>query len=255
MKKTALAAFLVAMTPVAAQADLLFTVGAKANSWTAEPSGQVDDGLSADSETNGLGLDSDSGTNLTVFFEHPVPVVPNLRIRQTNLELDGSGTIVTEEFNGIQYTGEVDSSMDLSHTDATLYWGLPLPVPYVDINLGLTARMFGGDVIVDGATVSGNRREEVELDFTLPMGFVEAQVGTPFGIYAAAEINAIGYDGNSLTDTVLTLGYDLPVPVVDLGLEVGHRALSMKTNKDTTDIETDFDVSGIFYGASFAVGF
>ena len=40
-----------------------------------------------------------------------------------------------------------------------------------------------------------------------------------------------------------------------LGLEVGHRALSMKTNKDTTDIETDFDVSGIFYGASFAVGF
>ena len=80
---------------------------------------------------------------------------------------------------------QVDSDLDLSHTDATLYWGLPLPVPYVDINLGLTARMFGGEAIVEGQ-ITG-RREEVELDFTLPMGFVEAQVGTPFGIYAAAE--------------------------------------------------------------------
>lgn len=252
MKKTALAAFLVAMTPVAAQADLLFTVGAKANSWTAEPSGELDDGVSADGENNGLGLDSNSGTNVTLFFEHPVPVVPNVRLRQTSLEMDGSG-FLTADFNGIPYAEQVESDLDLSHTDATLYWGLPLPVPYVDINLGLTARMFGGEAIVEGQTTG--RREEVELDFTLPMGFVEAQVGTPFGIYAAAEINAIGYDGNSLTDTVLTLGYDLPVPVVDLGLEVGHRALSMKTNKDTTDIETDFDVSGIFYGASFAVGF
>ncbi|MED5440994.1 MAG: TIGR04219 family outer membrane beta-barrel protein [Pseudomonadota bacterium] len=252
MKKTALAAFLVAMTPVAAQADLLFTVGAKANSWTAEPSGELDEGVSADGENNGLGLDSNSGTNVTLFFEHPVPVVPNVRLRQTSLEMDGSG-FLTADFNGIGYLEQVDSDLDLSHTDATLYWGLPLPVPYVDINLGLTARMFGGEAIVEGQTTG--RREEVELDFTLPMGFVEAQVGTPFGIYAAAEINAIGYDGNSLTDTVLTLGYDLPVPVVDLGLEVGHRALSMKTNKDTTDIETDFDVSGIFYGASFAVGF
>jgi len=252
MKKTALAAFLVAMTPVAAQADLLFTVGAKANSWTAEPSGELDEGVSADGENNGLGLDSNSGTNVTLFFEHPVPVVPNVRLRQTSLEMDGSG-FLTADFNGIGYAEQVDSDLDLSHTDATLYWGLPLPVPYVDINLGLTARMFGGEAIVEGQTTG--RREEVELDFTLPMGFVEAQVGTPFGIYAAAEINAIGYDGNSLTDTVLTLGYDLPVPMVDLGLEVGHRALSMKTNKDTTDIETDFDVSGIFYGASFAVGF
>ena len=252
MKKTALAAFLVAMTPVAAQADLLFTVGAKANSWTAEPSGELDEGVSADGENNGLGLDSNSGTNLTVFFEHPVPVLPNVRLRQTSLELDGSG-LLRSEFNGVTYNERVDSDLDLSHTDATLYWGLPLPVPYVDINLGLTARMFGGEAIVEGQ--GSGRREEVELDFAIPMGFLEAQVGTPFGIYAQAEINAIGYDGNALTDTVLTLGYDLPVPVVDLGLEVGHRAMSMKTNKDTTDIETDFDVSGIFYGASFSVGF
>ncbi|MEE3160567.1 MAG: hypothetical protein VX283_06660, partial [Pseudomonadota bacterium] len=130
MKKTALAAFLVAMTPVAAQADLLFTVGAKANSWTAEPSGELDEGVSADGENNCLGLDSNSGTNITLFFEHPVPVVPNVRLRQTGLEMDGSG-FLTADFNGIGYAEQVESDLDLSHTDATLYWGLPLPVPYV----------------------------------------------------------------------------------------------------------------------------
>ena len=36
MKKTALAAAILAMAPVAAQADLLFTVGAKASVWNAE---------------------------------------------------------------------------------------------------------------------------------------------------------------------------------------------------------------------------
>ena len=68
MKKTALAAFLVAMTPVASHADLLFTVGAKASVWSPEPTGQLDDGVSVDGEVNGLGLESDSGTQLTVFF-------------------------------------------------------------------------------------------------------------------------------------------------------------------------------------------
>jgi len=250
MKKTAIAAFLVAMTPVASHADLLFTVGAKASMWSPEPSGQIDEGVSVDGSTNGLGLDGDSGTQLTVFFEHPVPMLPNVRLRQTSLEMTGDGTLLTE-FNGQVFAGDIDSELDLSHTDATFYWGIPLPVPYVDINFGLTARMFDGYALVE----SDAQSEEVDLDFAMPMGFLEAQVGSPFGIYAQAEINAIGYDGNSLTDMSFVLGYDLPVPVVDLGLEVGHRSLSMKTNKDTTDIETDFDVTGLFYGASFAVGF
>ena len=250
MKKTALAAFLVAMTPVASHADLLFTVGAKANMWSPEPSGQIDEGVSVDESTNGLGLDGESGTQMTVFFEHPIPMLPNVRLRQTSLDMTGDGTLFTE-FNGQVFAGNIDSELDLSHTDATLYWGLPLPIPYVDVNFGLTARMFDGYAKVQ----SDVQTEEVDLDFALPMGFLEAQVGSPFGLYAQAEFNAIGYDGNSLTDMSFTVGYDLPVPVVDLGLEVGHRTLSMKTDADTTDIETDFDVSGLFYGASLAFGF
>ena len=250
MKKTAIAAFLVAMTPVASHADLLFTVGAKASIWSPEPSGQLDEGVDIEDDVNGLGLEGESGNQLTVFIEHPVPVLPNLRLRQTSLDMKGDGTLFAE-FNGQVFAGDVDSELDLSHTDATLYWGLPLPVPYLDINLGLTARMFDGYATVESMAQS----EEVDLDFVLPMGFLEAKVGSPFGIYAQAEINAIGYDGNSMSDMAFTVGYDLPVPVVDLGLELGYRSMTMTTNKDTTDIETDFELSGLFYGASLAFGF
>ncbi|MBL4832516.1 MAG: TIGR04219 family outer membrane beta-barrel protein [Alcanivorax sp.] len=252
MKKTALAAFLVAMTPVASHADLLFTVGAKASVWSPEPTGQLDDGVSVDGEVNGLGLESDSGTQLTVFFEHPVPVVPNIRLRQTSLKMDGSG-VLTQQFGDQTFGGPVDSELDMSHTDFTAYWGAPLPVPYLDINFGLTVRAFDGYAVVESTVV--DQREEVELDFALPMGFLEAQVGTPFGLYAQAEINYIAYDGNSLSDTMIGLGYDLPIPVVDVALDLGHRSISMKTNDDTTDIATDFEVSGMYYGASLAFGF
>lgn len=252
MKKTALAALLVAMTPVASHADLLFTVGAKASVWSAEPTGQLDDGVSVDEKNNGLGLKSESGTQLTVFFEHPVPVIPNLRIRQTSLDMSGSG-VLTQSFGDQTFGGPVDSTLDLSHTDFTAYWGAPLPVPYLDINLGLTVRAFDGSAVVESSVI--DQREEVDLNFALPMGFAEVQVGTPFGLYAQAEVNYISYDGNSMSDTMFGLGYDLPIPVADVGLELGHRAISMKTNDDTTDIATDFEVSGMYYGASVSVGF
>ena len=96
MKKTVLAASVLALLPMASHADLLFTVGAKASVWGAEPTGQVDDGISVDGEQNGLGMDSENGNQITLFFEHPVPVLPNIRVRQTSLDMTGNGFVVTE---------------------------------------------------------------------------------------------------------------------------------------------------------------
>jgi outer membrane protein len=250
MKKTAIAAFIVALAPVASHADLLFTVGAKASVWNAEPTGQIDDGISVDSSNNGLGLDSENGTQLSVFFEHPIPVLPNIKLKQTSLDLSGEGVLATS-FNGQAFAGAVTSDLDLSHTDVTLYWGLPLPLPYVDINFGATARMFDGSAEVKNAGAT----ESVDLNATVPMVYGAVKVDTPFGVYAQVDVNYIGYSGNTLSDISYGLGYDLPVPIADIGLEAGYRSLSMKTDEDLTDIATDVDVSGLYYGASVSIGF
>ncbi len=255
MKKTALAACILAMAPVAAQADLLFTVGAKASVWDAEPTGQMDDGVSV--EDDGLNLGSENGQQLTVFFEHPLPFIPNLKLKQTSLELDGDGIIDVASFGvgGVDFSvdEEVVSTLDLSHNDLTLYWGLPLPVPFVDINFGLTARQFDGLAEVEAKDGSGRGSED--LDFVLPLAYGELKVNTPFGIYAAADINYLGMGDNKLSDMSAVIGYDLPVPVVDIGLEAGYRSMTLQTDKDDTDIAADVDVKGMFFGASLSLGF
>ncbi|QQD21806.1 TIGR04219 family outer membrane beta-barrel protein [Oceanospirillaceae bacterium ASx5O] len=250
MKKTALAAAILAMAPVAAQADLLFTVGAKASVWNAEATGQLDDGLSV--EEDGLNLDSDNGNQITVFFEHPLPFIPNVKLKQTALEVEGNGTI-NATFADQNFNEAVATKLDLAHTDLTLYWGLPLPLPYIDINFGLTARQFDGSASVSSKTAA--KTESVDLDLTLPMAYGEVKVGTPFGIYAAADVNYIGFGDNKITDMSATIGYDLPIPVVDIALEGGYRSLSLQTDSSDVDIDADMDIKGAFFGASLSLGF
>lgn len=237
MKKLLVSA-IVAATPVMAQADLLFTVEAGANAWNAEATGSVvDSGNNSIDLENDLGLDSETNNVLFAAFEHPIPVLPNLKVMKTDLDL----------------TGDNDSQIDLTHTDLTMYWGLPLPIPYVDINFGLTARQFDGAVVVPNTTAPALAIDE-NLDFTMPMGYLNVDIDTPFGIYAYADINALSYDGNGVTDTAFALGYTLPIPLVDVNLEAGHRALSITTDEDTVDVETDIDVAGMFFGVNLSVG-
>ena len=134
MKKTVMATALLAMLPMAAQADLVFTVGAKASIWNVEPTGQLDDDVSV--EKDGLNIDSENGQQLSVYFEHLVPVLPNVKIKQTSLELEGDGSL-SASFADQTFNEDVTSTMDLSHTDLTLYWGLPLPVPFVDVRAAI----------------------------------------------------------------------------------------------------------------------
>jgi len=235
MKKL-LAIAITAATPMMAQADLLFTVDAGASMWNAEATGSTEAKSTASFDLeDDLGLDSESNNVLFVSFEHPIPVLPNIKIMKTDLDL----------------TGDNGSQIDLSHTDLTMYWGLPLPIPYIDINFGLTARQFDGGIVYNTAGVSVI---DEKLDFTMPMGYLNVDVGTPFGIYARANLNALSFDGNGVTDTEIAVGYTLPIPLIDINLEAGHRAIGLTTDKDTVDVETDIDVAGMFFGLNVSVG-
>jgi outer membrane protein len=250
MKKL-LAIAITAATPMMAQADLLFTIDAGASVWNAEASGSVDN--SVDLGKSGLNLDSEANNVLFASFEHPIPVVPNIKIMKTDLDLTGSGS-ANYTFLGETYTGATDSQLDLSHTDFTLYWGVPLPIPFFDINFGLTARQFDGVVSVTEKSTGTVTKED--LNFTMPMGYLNVDFDSHFGVYARAELNALTFDGNGVTDTSLAVGYTLPLPIpfVDINLEGGYRAVNVMTDQDTVDIETDIEVSGMFAGLNISIG-
>lgn len=250
MKKTILALAVVAFTPLTSHA--LLKVGAKASVWDAEPTGQIDKGVSVENE--GLNIKSDNGTQLEVFFEHPLPVIPNIKLKSTDLKMDGKGKL-SNSFAGENFDADVASQINLSHTDATLYWGLPIPLPKINVDFGLTARMFDGSAAVQGTLSGQDKSKSVDLDLTLPMLYGAAKVGSFFGVYGAADVNWIGFGDNKLMDLSAAVGYELPIPIVTVGLEVGYRSLSLQTDKKDVDVDADFDTKGLFYGLSASVGF
>jgi outer membrane protein len=249
MKKLLAIAIVAAAAPMMAQADLLFTVKAGGSSWNADATGNVDEDV--DVGKDGLNLDSENNNVLFVAFEHPLPLLPNIKIMKTDLDLTGEGS-ANFDFLGQTFNEDTTSQFDLSHTDLTLYWGVPLPIPYLDINFGLTARQFDGIVLVKGDTTGSEEKQD--LDFILPMGYLNVEVATPFGVYARADLNAISYGGNGITDTSIALGYTLPIPLVDVNLEAGRRSISVKTDEDMSDVETDIELAGMFFGVNVSVG-
>src|SRR5690554_6144764 len=114
--------------------------------------------------------------------------------------------------------------------------------------------MFDGDASVTQVSDT-TRTESVDLDMTLPMAYGAVKVGSPFGIYATADVNWIGFGDNKMTDLSAAVGYELPIPIVDVGVEVGYRGINLQTDREDTDIEADLDVTGLFYGLSVSVGF
>ncbi len=238
-----------------AQADILFTATAGANLWQAESSGYVD---AVSLDKGGLNIDAKSKMNLYVSFEHPVPFIPNVKVATTNLNLEGKSN-QTVEFRGESFSGDAVTKLDLSHTDLTLYWGAPLPIPYLDINFGLTVRNFDGGAEVMGTvkdSTSGTESTKTkvkEFNQVLPMLYGGVKLGAFFGVYAYADMNYIGYSDNSISDVTAAIGYELPVPVVDINLEAGYRQLALKTDIDK--FVSDVDISGPFGGVKFSIGF
>lgn len=243
MKKTLAVAALTMAAPFAS-ADTLLGIYAGAGAWMVDTSGHLGSDLDLEDD---LKLDSTTATQFYVALEHPVPLVPNARIKRTDLTVDGTGS-VTGNVGGINLTGNVATDLDLSHTDFTVYY--EILDNWVSVDVGFTARLFDGSVSFDGAGVTGGTSED--LNFVVPMGYAMAQFELPLsGLYVGGDLNYIGFNGNTLSDLNVQLGYNFPVPVIDLGLAVGYRQFTLKTDDDLGDFETDIDVSGPYVNATF----
>ncbi len=246
MKKILTVAALVAALPQAASALPLVDFYAGAYSWDQTVSGNVVGGA-ADLEDN-LGLDGGAQNVMYLAFEHPIPLIPNVKIKQTAMDADGSGTIDTGfEFNGTPVTGAVDSVLDLSHTDYTFYWSLPLPI--VTFDFGLTARQFDGEMTVVGSTDAA-----ADFDFVVPMGYLKAGIDIPLtGFSIGADINTISYGDTSVTDFDANITYVLPlIPLLDIGLTAGYRSFDLNLDEaDFGDLSAEIQVEGPYLGVSF----
>lgn len=223
-------------TPVS-NADVL-GVGASVSYWDSGLSGKAGKNSDVVDVDNELNLDSDSNANLNAYFEHPVPVLPNIRLNYTRIEQSGRGELSTQ-FDLL--SGEVDSTLDMSQFDVTLYY--ELLDNWANLDLGLTARNLDGELIVRETTTSGEL-SRTEVDGVIPMAYLAARFDLPLtGVSLGGEANLVRFDGDSVHDYNAYGQYQLS----RLQLRAGYRQIRIDY-EDSND-RLDIKIGGPFVSA------
>ena len=241
---------ILALGAVTASAD---TIGGEiaVGGWYHDPSGWIQypndlpNDISRIDADDDLGLDSQTDLYLRAKIEHPVPILPNIKLGYVRTETTGDGHIDRDfTFGDISFTvGEdLDSEAQLDNYDATLYYELVDTV--VDLDLGLTVRYFDGYVKVTNKTTGLD--DSTDIDFVVPLLYGNFRWPMPFveGLSVGAEGNWITYDGSTLYDIQGDVRYTL---AMGLGAEVGYRWQKVKLD-DVEDTDADIDIEGVYFG-------
>lgn len=198
-----------------------------------------------------LGLGGESGNYYYIALEHGIPVLPNAKL--THSEIKESAIQVTPDnisFGGAIFpTGTlVATNMDFSHTDFTFYY--EILDNWVSLDLGLTARLFDGELSATGSYLSIPipARAEEKIDITVPLLYGKARFDLPVtGLYVEAEGNWLGLGDTQLYDLWAKVGY---VFKFGLGIEAGMRNLGLELD-DVEDLDADVELSGTYIAATF----
>ena len=211
------------------QADVV-GLGASVSYWDSDLSGKAATNNDLVDVENDLNLDGDSTANASLYLEHPVPVLPNIRINYTRVKQSGRGQVGLVGFDGV--TGDVQSDFDLEQLDLTLYY--EVLDNWVNLDLGLTARDLAGDLTVQ--EVNGLATSETSVDAVIPMGYLAARFDLPFtGVSVGTEGNFISYGGDSLLDFNVYGQYEIAL----LRFRAGYRQMSIdyEDGNDRLDVE------------------
>lgn len=229
MRKSILAlATLSVLHTTTASADTFFGLYAGAQAWTMDTEGQL--------VTNNVGqFDFDEKTQGSFYLalEHPVPLVPNVKVARSNFDTKGG-------------TG-LRSSMDLQSTDYILYYEL-FDNDVISFDFGLGARDIDGDVSVENTAVANSKvtRRVSELS---PMAYARAEIGIPatnWGVYAQAYSQPFGDD--TITDYEAALTYNLLDNLaLDAQLQLGYRSFNLEVD-ELKSLYPDLEFKGAYLG-------
>ena len=174
-------------------------------------------------------MDADSGTYYGIAFEHPIPLIPNVRIQGTELETDG-----TNDGNATE--------VDMSHTDYTAYYELLDGLLWISLDAGFTFRQYDGSVSISGS--------ETDLDETIPMLYAAPAFSIPgTGLSVVGEFKVGSFDDKDVTDTTIKVKWESPFLV---GIEAGYRTHDIDF-EGVSGRDVVSENSGVFLGVNIDI--
>ena len=246
MKKTIIAAGLTALMATSAQADTLLGLYLGGSIWNAETTGSFGEQGSSESSFN---FDDEKNSSFFAALEHPIPLIPNLKLASTDLTTKGSGNVDEFNFGGPEFNGDVTTDIDLSYVDYTLYYEI-FDNDLLSIDLGITGRDFDGEIIVTSDDDDSVPPGSLDVSGVVPMLYVSTVIGLPFtGFDVFAEGNLLSFDDHTLYDYQAGISYAvLDNIAVDFNVNLGYRATKLELS-DLDDLNTNLDFKGVFLGA------
>ncbi len=252
LKKSSLLALVALSFSSIAQADMAgIEIGTY--QWTPDYSGvlAVDDGATEGTSLNiqdDLGFTDEDHNIIWASFEHPVPFIPNFKIVSSDLDVSASSVLTRDiTFGGETFTAneDVTTQIDMSNIEYTLYY--ELLDNWINLDAGLTLRQYDGLVTLNTDPAGSAISESEVLDFTIPLIYLKGRVDLPLtGFFVDGEINIISYDGDSLSDTAFSVGYESDF---GLGGKAGYRTFSMEVEE--SDFTSDLEFSGAYVSVFF----
>ncbi len=245
MKKSILApALLLAVASSSASAATVVGFKLGGDFWKADTAGSFAEN---GQPQQAFAYDSSSQNSIWVAAEHPLPFIPNVKIRQNSLDESGRLTNADMSFNGHQFVGDVGVNMDLSNTDFVLYYEI-LDNDIVELDIGAAYKKMSGSVRVSDA----GHPESKDLDDGIVMGYAAVEAGIPgIGLYGFVDVMQ-GVDESSVHDYALGLGWEFDGLTADYRVRAGYRefnfdvsgfsgmGLNMKSDGYFVGIEVDF---------------
>ncbi len=208
----------------------------EASYWYAGIGGEASAGSTTVDMESDLNFDNDSFFELAASFEHPVPIIPNLKVRLTSLDQTEDGEIDTD-FDGAN-AGDVTSSFDLTHYDVIAYY--EILDNWVSVDVGLDVKVFDGKLEIEGTSDSSS----TSIDEFLPLPYAKAEIELPFtGMAFGAELSGLSYSGNGIYDARARIRQNISLAFVELG----YRQMAIKIDDiGSANLEVDVDYSGVY---------
>ena len=208
-----------------AQADVIGVKG-DLSYWAYE--GQAN--MAAQTAASDQDLERKGAAQLSLAIEHPVPLIPNAKIRYVNLK--------TQTENEVAGQPVYDINMD--HADFILYYEILDNIVNADVGVGATT--LNGHVTTLALS-------KTDIDKTVPVIYATAGAKLPFtGLSAKGEVLYSNFNDAKITDAQAELQYNfIDNLLVDVGLKAGYRILDIKLD-DYEKNDLKFNFKGPYIG-------
>ena len=186
--------------------------------------------MAAQTAASDQDLERKGAAQLSLAIEHPVPLIPNAKIRYVNLK--------TQTENEVAGQPVYDINMD--HADFILYYEILDNIVNADVGVGATT--------LNGHVTTLALRK-TDIDKTVPVIYATAGAKLPFtGLSAKGEVLYSNFNEAKITDAQAELQYNfIDNLLVDVGLKAGYRILDIKLD-DYEKNDLKFNFKGPYIG-------